>query len=62
MRQIIYEVMGAESGATLTEYRMFAYICANSVEFTAAVLGARWPKRIGRSARQSDRSLNLKKE
>ena len=28
MRQMIYEVLGAESGATLTEYGMFADACA----------------------------------
>jgi hypothetical protein len=62
MRQSIYEVMGAESGATLTEYGMFADICVGAAEYAAALFGIRWNRKFGRAIGTSDNSLNLIKD
>jgi len=59
MRQLIYEVLGAESGATLTEYDMFAGICVDSAATAAILFGSGWKGRIGLIAGQSDKSPNL---
>lgn len=62
MRQFIHEVLGAESGATVTEYGMFADICVDSAAFAAAFFGARWKGRIGLVAGQSENSPNVTKD
>lgn len=59
MRQIIYEVLGAESGATLTEYDMFADICADSAEFAASLFGSGYKGKIRFVAGRSGNSWNL---
>jgi len=58
MRQMIYEVLGAESGATMTEYGMFANACANSAAFVVALFGTGSKSKIESVAGRSNISLN----
>lgn len=44
MRRVIYGALGAESGATMTEYNMFASICADSA---AILVGAGFEGSVG---------------
>lgn len=59
MRQMIYEVLGAESGATMTEYGMFADACVDSAVFAGALFGGGFKGKIGSVAGRSDISSNL---
>lgn len=62
MRQMIYEALGAESGATMTEYDMFAGICADSAASAAILFGAGWESRVGIATGRSNISLYLNRK
>lgn len=62
MRQMIYEALGAESGATMTEYDMFAGICVDSAASAAILFGVGWESRVGIVTGRSSISSYLSKK
>ena len=62
MRQMIYEALGAESGATMTAYDMVAGICVDSVASAAILFGVGWESRIGIVPSRENTSLSLNKK
>ena len=62
MRQMVHEALGAESGATMTEYDMFAGICADSAASAANLFGAGRESRVGIIHARSSISLYLNKK